>query len=326
LLPLDESQRQLSVYDPKTQTYTFVDTCFQTHHLQFGYDANDTLWTSGGRTVVGWLNTKMFNDTGDAARSQGWTALILDTNGNGKRDAYVGPQDAIDPSQDKRINAGWYAVMPSPVDRTVWGSVRGYPGSVVRLDPGANPPETALAEIYHVPKPGFGVRGADIDSQGVVWVSLASGHMGAFDRRKCKGPLNGPQATGNHCPEGWSFYQYPGPGFQGIGENSAESSYYTWVDQHDTLGLGENVTMATGNLFDGVHALVDGEMVTLRVPYPLGFYTKGFDGRIDDPDAGWKGRALYANYGTHFVWHIEGGKGTKGKAVKIQLRPDPLAR
>ena len=44
------------------------------------------------------------------------------------------------------------------------------------------------------------------------------------------------------------------------------------------------------------------------------------------PNAGWKGRALYANYGTHFVWHIEGGKGTKGKIVKFQMRPDPLAR
>ena len=29
----------------------FVDTCFGTHHLQFGYDANDTLWTSGGGPV-----------------------------------------------------------------------------------------------------------------------------------------------------------------------------------------------------------------------------------------------------------------------------------
>jgi hypothetical protein len=50
------------------------------------------------------------------------------------------------------------------------------------------------------------------------------------------------------------------------------------------------------------------------------------DGRIDDPKAGWKGRGLWANYGTNFVWHIEGGKGTKGKLVHFQLRPDPLAR
>ena len=63
---------------------------------------------------------------------------------------------------------------------------------------------------------GFGIRGADIDKQGVVWASLASGHLASFDRRKCKGPLNGPKATGDHCPEGWAFHQYPGPGFQGI--------------------------------------------------------------------------------------------------------------
>jgi hypothetical protein len=49
------------------------------------------------------------------------------------------------------------------------------------------------------------------------------------------------------------------------------------------------------------------------------------DGRIDDPDAGWKGRGLWANYGTHLIWHVEGGKGTLGKAVHFQIRPDPLA-
>ncbi len=75
-------------------------------------------------------------------------------------------------------------------------------------------------------------------------------------------------ATGDHCPEGWSFYQYPGPGFEGIGENSAESSYYTWVDQHNTFGLGENVPMSTANLMDGLVALKDGRMISLRVPYP----------------------------------------------------------
>ena len=135
-----------------------------------------------------------------------------------------------------------------------------------------------------------------------MWVSLASGHIGSFDRRKCKGPLNGPKATGDHCPEGWSFYQYPGPGFDGIGENSAESSYYTWVDQHNTFGLGEDVPMSTGNLNDGLIALKDGKMIMLRVPYPLGFYAKGFDGRIDDPNAGWKGRGLWAASGDRTPW------------------------
>src|SRR5690606_33596187 len=70
VFPVERSGRQLSVYEPDTQKYTFVDTCYGTHHLQFAYDdANDTLWTSGGGQVVGWLNTKKFDETGDAAAS-----------------------------------------------------------------------------------------------------------------------------------------------------------------------------------------------------------------------------------------------------------------
>ncbi len=325
LTPLDGSTRHLSVYLPKTKEYKMVNTCFSTHHLQF--DRNGRLWTSGGRTVVGWLDAKKFLNTGDAAASQGWSAMILDTNGNGKRDeGYVGIKGKIDPKKDKRIKAGLYAVMPSPVDNSVWGTFRSYPGAVVRIVPGDNPPKTTLTEIYNVPKPGFGPRGGDIDKQGVVWMSLASGHLGSFDRRKCKGPLKGPKATGNHCPEGWSFYKYPGPGFKGIGDNSAESSYYTWVDQHNTFGLGADVPMSTGNLNDGLIAFKNGKMITLRVPYPLGFFAKGFDGRIDDPKAGWKGRGLWTTSGDRAPWLMEGGKGTKPLVVHFQLRPDPLAK
>ena len=151
--------------------------------------------------------------------------------------------------------------------------------------------------------------------------------MGVFDRRLCKGPLNGPKATGDHCPEGWAFHQYPGPGFKGIGENSAESSYYSWVDQHNTFGLGDDIPMSTANLMDGLVALnKDGKMVSIRVPYPQGFYAKGFDGRIDDPNAGWKGRGLWAANGDRPPWLIEGGNGTKPLAAHFQLRPDPLAK
>jgi len=327
VFPVERSTRQFSMLDPTTMKYTFVDTCFNTHHLQF--DANDRLWASTGGAnapVIGWLDMKIFDETGDAAKAQGWTPLILDTNGNGKRDDYVEPNQPIEPSKDKRIVAGFYAIMPNPADGSVWGAVRTFPGSVVRINPGSNPAETALAEIYNVPLPGFGIRGADIDKQGVIWASLASGHLASFDRRKCKGPLNGPKATGDHCPEGWSFYQYPGPGFQGIGENSAESSYYSWVDQHNTFGLGEDVPMSTANLHNGLVALKDGKMILLRVPYPLGFYAKGFDGRIDDPKAGWKGRGLWSSSGDRAPWLMENGKGSHPLAVHFQLRPDPLAK
>ncbi|HUC71167.1 MAG TPA: hypothetical protein VMS01_08255, partial [Stellaceae bacterium] len=336
LFALDKSYRQLAVLDPKTMKYTFVDTCFGTHHLQFGFDRDDTLWTSGGGPVIGWLDTRKFDAvlgaTGDAgkaaAAAQGWSAFILDTDGDGKRDAAVEPNQAVDPTKDKRLaGSGLYAIMPSPVDGSVWGTVGvfGGPPGIVRVVPGADPPATMLTEFYKAPAPGFGPRGGDIDSQGVVWVSLGSGHLASFDRRKCRGPLAGPKATGDQCPEGWSLYQYPGPGFAGIGANSAEASYYTWVDQHDTLGLGPDVPISTGNENDALLALVGGKWVVLRVPYPLSFYAKGMDGRIDDANAGWKGRGVWTTSGDRTPWLKEGGKGTTPLVYHFQLRPNPLA-
>jgi hypothetical protein len=319
LLPLARSGRQLAFFGPKTQKMTLIDTCFSTHHLQFAQDANGTLWTSsgGGGDAVGWLNVKMYDETHDEAKSQGWTALVLDTNGNGKRD-----------EGDKQVSGSFYGVTVSPSDGSIWGSSLGFPGRVVRIVPGSNPPATALSEVYEPPvEKGFSPRGIDIDTTGVVWVPLASGHFASFDRRKCKGPLNGPKATGQHCPEGWTMYPFPVPQFQGVSESgSVEASYYDWVDQHDTFGLGRNTPIATGNGEDALMALVNGKWVTLRVPYPIGFFAKGMDGRIDDPKAGWKGKGLWSTYATRAMAHVEGGKGTRSKVVKFQLRPNPLAR
>src|SRR5438132_2744016 len=259
---------------------------------------------------------------------------MLATNGNGKHDAYVEPNQPVDPSKDKRVSGAFYGVTVSPADGSIWGSILGFPGRIVRLNPGANPPETALAEVYELPwnnpkapVQGFSPRGLDIDRNGVVWTVLASGHFASFDRRKCKGPLNGPTATGQHCPEGWTLYPMPGPQFKGVTDSgSAEASYYDWVDQFDTFGLGRNVPIATGNMNDALLALVDGKFVVLRVPYPIGYFTKWMDGRIDDPNAGWKGKALWTTYSTRTMFHLETGKGTLPKVVRFQLRPDPLAK
>ena len=53
------------------------------------------------------------------------------------------------------------------------------------------------------------------------------------------------------------------------------------VDQFDTLGLGRNVPIATGNMSNALEALVDDKFVTLRVPYPMGSHAKGMDRIID---------------------------------------------
>jgi hypothetical protein len=241
----------------------------------------------------------------------------------------------MDPKKDMRIKVGFYGVSPSPVDGSIWGTVLGFPGALVRLNPGSDPARTSLAEIYEVPwnnpkasVQGFSPRGMDITSDGVIWTVLSSGHFASFDRRKCKGPLNGPTATGQHCPEGWTLYRTPGPSFQGLeGYGSADTNYYNWVDQFDTFGMGKNTPIATANGTDALEALdpKTGKFLVMRVPYPMGFFAKSLDGRIDDPKAGWKGKGIWSTYATRTPWHLEGGKGTTSKAVKFQLRPDPLA-
>jgi hypothetical protein len=104
--------------------------------------------------------------------------------------------------------------------------------------------------------------------------------------------------------------------------------YYCWVDKFNTFGMGENAVIATGTSQESLLILdpKTGKIDNFHLPYPMGFYHRGVDGRIDDSGAGWKGRGLWANYGSYTPWHYEGGKGTTSKVVHFQLRPDPLAK
>jgi hypothetical protein len=332
LLPINQSQRGLEMYDPKTKQLTTIDTCYTWGHVNM--DENGVLWSSFGPAgVEGWFDTKMWDKTHDEKASQGWTAFVLDNNGNGKRDAYTEPNQPVDPAKDRRMNFTFYGDSPA-YDGSIWGTVQGFPGGLGRVVPGSHPPETTLTEFYEVPwnnpkapAQGFAPRGMDVDSNNVVWTVLSSGQLASFDRRKCKGPLNGPTATGQHCVEGWTLYPLPGPNYKGAVDNaSADSVYYDFVDRFDLLGVGKDIPISTGNLSEGLLALVDGKFLTFRVPYPMGFFAKGMDGRIDNPNGGWKGKALYTTYATRAPFHAEGGKGNTSKLVKFQVRPDPLSK
>jgi hypothetical protein len=340
LLPIEESDRDLAMYDPASGEWTLIPTCFDTHHLNFSEDGSDTIWFSGGGPnargpVIGWFNVSQFEETGDYEAAQGWTTFVLDANGNGVRDADpVGPDDAVEEGRDKIIHVGNYSVAVSPVDGSIWGSFVPFPSGFVRVIPGDNPPLTTLAQYYELPYYDENVdvrvhslRGADIDSEGVMWAGAQSGHIVSFDVRKCTGPLTGPTATGRHCPEGFSFWEFPGPNFNNMRDEpgSAETSYYAWVDHHDTFGLGNDVPFIIGNASGSLHAVVNNEIVTITVPYPLGFFAKGVDGRVDDASLGWKGKGLWTTSGDRAPWHAETGKGTRPKVYNFKLRPDPLA-
>ena len=230
--------RQLTMYNPSTQTFTPIRTCFGQHHLFFAEDEDDTLWFSGGGQVLGWFKTRTYDATGDEQAAQGWLPFVLDSNGNGRRDAWVEPDAALDPTKDLRVNFDFiYGVMPNPVDGSVWVSNQSFPGFIARVDP-----QTGLTEKYaapfgnpEVPVEGYTPRGLDIDRHGVVWTGLSgSGHLASFDRRACKAPLAGPDAvSGQHCPEGWTLYAVPGPSVHGR----------QWVGGHGRhlLQLGRSV-------------------------------------------------------------------------------------
>jgi hypothetical protein len=322
-----QNARGVTMYDPKTKEWAFVDTCFGTHHLNFGYDADNTLYlANNGGPELGWVNTRVFLETRDSAKAQGWTAFVVDTNGNGKRDEYVEPNAPVDPAKDKRLNLGFYGIAVNPNDGTVWGSNTAGRGWIVRVNLGANPPVTALTEAYQLPAGELGIRGMDLDSNGVAWAAGAGGNLISFDRSKCR-VRSGPTATGDHCPEGFTLYPLPGPRFDGVEGPLATvaSPYYLWVDMHDVFGLGKDTVIVLDNQSDGMQAFANGKWVHLAIPYPMGFFTKGLEGRIDDPNGGWHARGLWATWGGRAPWHNEGGKGTRPYAVQLQLRPHPLA-
>jgi hypothetical protein len=306
--------RQIGYYDTKSKKIVQIDSCFGTHHLQF--DDNEVLWFSGDGYVVGWLDTKKFDadDPASLEAAMGWSEGKIDSDGDGIADqAVVGFR---------------YGIIPNPVDGSIWvGMPPGGlfpadgPGSIQRYDPA-----TGKHEIYLPPAPGFGPRGVEVDSKGMIWTALAgSGHLARFDRSRCKQTWG----TGDQCPEGWTLWDIPGPQFAAIkkGDNdgTADKQYYIWVDAFNTLGMGADTIIVNGTASDSLIAFrPDTQSFTvIRIPYPLVTYTRGLDGRIDDDRAGWKGRGLWYTNGLDPVYHSEIPKSYVGH---IQLRPNPLAK
>jgi hypothetical protein len=329
LAPQPSSFRQIQYYDPRTRQFKQVDVCFETHHIQFASDPDETVYGNGVfNGAIGWVKTRVLDETGDVARAQGWCRPYFDVNQDGKIDPAI--DRPIMPPVTRWPDNAFYSVIPHP-DGSVWGASPGpMPGRIIRIDP-----KTCAGEAYEPPfnpasgMVGYTPRGIDIDSNGVIWTALAgSGHLASFDRRKCK-ILQGPAAMdGQHCRDGWTLHATPGPRFKNVrGDIPIDYHYYNYVDRFNTLGLGADIPLANGTNSDSLLALRrDGSWVVLRVPFPLGFFSRGMDGRIDDANGGWKGRGLYANYGEQAIWHVEGGLGTRSKLVKFQFRPDPLTK
>ena len=305
--------RQLGYYDTESQRFELIDTCYGTHHLQF--DEDGVLWLSGDSFVIGWFDPAKFDPTKPETleAAQGWSEVRVDSDGDGEADTPI---------------VGFnYGIIPNPSDGSVWTAQPGgnpgdpldYRGRLVRYDPA-----TGKHETYVPPSPGSGPRGVDVDTNGIIWASMGgSGHLARFDRSLCRQTWG----AGDQCPEGWTLYQSPGPSMQTRSGDrlGADFHYYLFVDQFDTLGLGKDTVILNGTGSDSLLAFDQAEerFTVIRIPYPLNTFTRGLDGRIDDPAAGWKGRGLWFTNGGDPIIHSEEPRSYAGK---VQLRPNPLAR
>jgi hypothetical protein len=306
----------VGIYDPETREFQFVDLCFKTMRLLFSDDKDQTLYfpvreNPGG---IGWLNTRLWEETHDAEKSQGWCPA---GGGIEKPGAYGGAYNFVDGSV-------WYS------------DVQIMPGRLIRMVRGANPPATCETEVYEAPydPKGAGVggshsRGIGIDGNGIVWTALTSeGNLASFDRSKCK-DLNGDTATaGTHCREGWTLYPIPGPAFKSDPTVKADYNYFLWVDTYNTLGLGKNTVIVAGSNSDSLIAFQQDSKrwVRMTIPYTKGFFSRFFDGRIDDAKAGWKGRGVWAANESRGTQRTEGGQELPSQLAHFQVRPDPLAK
>jgi hypothetical protein len=323
-LRLHESGKQLAVYDPRIRQIRPVDTCVTVLDTDIGSDGRLYM---GGAGVIGWIDAAA-PDAGGAAREQdthGWCPVVVEKDG--ERTAFPCRRVAAGPD-----GAVWCASGDVTDDR------------LLRLQIGADAPHSCTAEMFQPPpwRDVAGLRSVAVDDSGVAWVNLAAtDHLASFDRRRCHGPAD---ASGLHCPEGWTFYAIPGAPFSiasptaggdvvlrgALAARTTDLMHHVVIDRSDVLGLngGRRVPMTLLSNGDAALALLPetGEFVTLRVPYPLGFYGRSLEPRVDDQLRGWKGRGLWSNYASSAPGHVEGGPGVRGKAVKFQLRPDPLAR
>ena len=327
--PINQSGRQMQMYDPKTKKVTTIDTCFGTHHLNF--DDNDVLWFTGGGAVEGWFDTKVYDKTKDEQKAQGWTVFVLDTNGNGKRDAYVEPDQPIDPDEGQ---ADQRAVLRRGAE----------PGR--RLDLGIGPGHARIARAAdaRVEPAGDGavrsLRSAVEQPEGAGSGVCAARHGRRQQRRRLDGAVEraaSPASTGASARVRSTGRPRPASTARKAGRStrcrvrttraptdsaSADSAYYNFVDRFDMLGLGKDVPLATGNGSEALLALVDGKFLTFRVPYPMGFYAKGIDGRIDDPNAGWKGKGIWTTYATRAPFHVGRRQGHDEQGRQVPGAPE----
>ena len=207
------SNRQASVYDPKTGKFELIYTCFGTHHLQFSEQAGHAVLqrrrpddSLGQRQDLGGDEERRGRPPAGARPCSTRTATARSPSRGTSRSAAAAAQNEgggggtlgkFDPKLDTRVNAGSYGIIVSPTDDSVWSAGTSYPGPVRAARTGQQSARDLQGRDLHHPgrqeHDRTSVRAASTSiATASAWAALSgSGGFASFDRRKCK-VFNGP--------------------------------------------------------------------------------------------------------------------------------------
>ena len=190
--------------------------------------------------------------TKDAAASQGWSPFVLTTAERQARCRLDGTRCTDGSDEGQADHRRPLRSRPNPLDGSIWGSVTGFPGGVVRrFDPKPAADRVLSIPVQEQQSAGERLQPArlgHLERRRAVVRALERSRGRASTGRTLQGQAERPQAAAdmqNLCPEGFRLYQMPGPEFDvpaGTIGASAEAPYYVWVDQtqHPRHGQGRS--------------------------------------------------------------------------------------
>ena len=336
--PLERAGRHTGYYDPETGDFELIDTCYGTHHLQFAED-------DSGHAVLQRRRPRHRLARHEAVRRDrrraAFPGLVPHRHRHQRR---RGHHEAVErAAAARRRRRG--AVRPGARHARARRRLRHHReparrrgldrlGRLPRPDAAARTRRRSAGELHQ--RDVHGARGEGVPDPRPRRRPQRRAVDGAGRQQPLR--LVRPRqvhrlrrAGGARRPpvrRGLVVLQGARPELPRTPTSGPTSTITTGSISSTRSVSGENVPIANGSSSDSLLALDPdtGEWTILRVPYPQGFHSRGLDGRIDDPDAGWKGRGVYATYGADAAWHVEGGPVEPGNLVKFQIRPDPLAK
>ena len=217
VFPLEKSQRQVAMLDPKTMKYTFVDTCFAhpspAVRLRRRQYAVVQRHRPGGR--LGQHQDVRRNRRCGEGAGLGAVRARHQRQRQARRVCRAERAGRCGEGQAHHCRLGALRGDAESEGRLDLVHRRRVcrPAGFLRFDP-----KTKLSEVYYMPKPGFGIRGGDIDRNGVLWGSGSSGHLVSFDRRKCKGAAQRPERDRQSLSGRLGVLQISRPRLRGLRE------------------------------------------------------------------------------------------------------------